>query len=480
VKTICRLFLLVLGLCLSTLAGAQGEVTLLVKSDVDCNWKLDGKAMSLLKADESTIVPVSPGEHRIRAVTTDAMTEIRIEAEVDQGQKIVEIQMKDEHDRELKSQQEEKLKKQAEAEVALHPTWTDPDTRLMWARKDNHSNVTWNEASDYCAKLQLAGYNDWRLPTIEELQSINDPSVSIPYDDGDGAIHVSVKGNLKLTGSAWSSSPGQEPDSPLPKAQALTFYRTEEPVSFPTSDFFVANMRALCVRRSNEVTLLIKSDIDCNWKLDGRPMDPLKADGSMVIPVSPGEHRIRAVTTDAMTEIRIEADVDQVQKTVEIQMKDEHDRELKRQQEEKVRKQAEAEAALHPTWTDPNTALMWAKKDNGSDVNWSQASDYCTKLQLAGYNDWRLPTIEELEGIYDPSISAQAALYPSEDASVHVKGNLMLTGWDWSSPQEQYPRSLRPGGRFFHFDQTVEHESSRAPLVFSDGMRALCVRRSGE
>ena len=135
---------------------------------------------------------------------------------------------------------------------------------------------------------------------------------------------------------------------------------------------------------------------------------------------------------------------------------------------------------VESTWTDTTTGLIWTKKDNGSDVNWSQASDYCTKLQLAGYNDWRLPTIEELEGIYDPSISAQAALYPSEDASVHVKGNLMLTGWDWSSPQEQYPRSLRPGGRFFHFDQTVEHESSRAPLVFSDGMRALCVRRSGE
>lgn len=111
-----------------------------------------------------------------------------------------------------------------------------------------------------------------------------------------------------------------------------------------------------------------------------------------------------------MTKIRIEVGDDQVQKIVEIQLKDEHDQELKRQQEETIGKQAEDEVALHPTWTDPATGLMWAKKDFGSDVSWEQASDYCTKLQLAGYNDWRLPTIEELEGIYDSSVSFQAGL----------------------------------------------------------------------
>jgi hypothetical protein len=120
-------------------------------------------------------------------------------------------------------------------------------------------------------------------------------------------------------------------------------------------------------------------------------MDPLKADNSRFVPVSPGEHRIRAATTDGLTKIRIEAEVDQGQKIVEIRLKDEYDQELKRQQEETIRKQAEA--ALLPTWTDPATGLMWAKKDNGSDVDWNQAGDYCTKLQLAGYNDWRLPTI---------------------------------------------------------------------------------------
>jgi Protein of unknown function (DUF1566) len=168
-KNICSLLLLFLGLCLSTLAGAQAGVTLSVTTDMDCNWKLDGRPMGLLKADDSKVVPVSPGEHRIRAATTDGVTKIRIEAEVDQGQKTVTITLKDEHNQELERQRIETIRKQAEVEAALHSTWTDPDTGLMWAKKDNGADVNWNQASNYCTKLQLAGYSDWRLPTIEEL-----------------------------------------------------------------------------------------------------------------------------------------------------------------------------------------------------------------------------------------------------------------------------------------------------------------------
>lgn len=45
-----------------------------------------------------------------------------------------------------------------------------------------------------------------------------------------------------------------------------------------------------------------------------------------------------------------------------------------------ARDQVNADAPL--TWTDPATGLTWSKKDNGSDVNWNQASEYCSTLQL--------------------------------------------------------------------------------------------------
>jgi hypothetical protein len=246
-KNIYRLVLLFL--CLSALAGAQAGVTLLVKSDVDCNWKLDGHPMNLLKADNSRVVPVSPGEHFIRAATTDGVTKIRIEAEIDQGQKMVKIQLKDEHDQELKRRQEETIRKQAEAERALHPTWTDPDTKLTWAKKDNGSDTSWEQASDYCTKLQLAGYNDWRLPTIEELHGIYDSSVSIRTMFDPGYVDVRVKGNLKLTGWDWSSSSGKVSGTALVYNFALS--GQQELVPFPAGGLSYS-MRALCVRSSGE------------------------------------------------------------------------------------------------------------------------------------------------------------------------------------------------------------------------------------
>lgn len=63
-----------------------------------------------------------------------------------------------------------------------------------------------------------------------------------------------------------------------------------------------------------------------------------------------------------------------------------------------------ANAQAHATWTDPATGLMWAKDTNSSTVNWNQASNYCSNLRLAGHSDWRLPTIDELGGIYDSHV----------------------------------------------------------------------------
>ncbi len=52
----------------------------------------------------------------------------------------------------------------------------DRKTLLMW--QDNRAvvqnNHRWGEALKYCQELQLAGYKDWRLPTISELVTLND------------------------------------------------------------------------------------------------------------------------------------------------------------------------------------------------------------------------------------------------------------------------------------------------------------------
>jgi hypothetical protein len=52
------------------------------------------------------------------------------------------------------------------------------------------------------------------------------------------------------------------------------------------------------------------------------------------------------------------------------------------------------------TVLDTQTNLMWAAKDNGGNINWADAKSYCTNYRGGGYKDWRMPTKDELSGLY--------------------------------------------------------------------------------
>jgi len=51
---------------------------------------------------------------------------------------------------------------------------SDPGTGLMWQRKAAPQQLAWADAEKYCACLQLAGRDDWHLPTRMELLTIVD------------------------------------------------------------------------------------------------------------------------------------------------------------------------------------------------------------------------------------------------------------------------------------------------------------------
>jgi hypothetical protein len=56
------------------------------------------------------------------------------------------------------------------------------------------------------------------------------------------------------------------------------------------------------------------------------------------------------------------------------------------------------------TVLDTRTNLMWAAKDNGANISWQDAKSYCENYRGGGYADWRMPTQDELAGLYDTAI----------------------------------------------------------------------------
>jgi len=56
------------------------------------------------------------------------------------------------------------------------PVWYDETTGLMWAPVSN-TMATWENALAECLISTYAGYDDWRLPTANELRTIYDLSV---------------------------------------------------------------------------------------------------------------------------------------------------------------------------------------------------------------------------------------------------------------------------------------------------------------
>ena len=80
---------------------------------------------------------------------------------------------------------------------------------------------------------------------------------------------------------------------------------------------------------------------------------------------------------------------------------------------------------------DTKTTLMWAAKDNGTDITWANAKSYCDNYRGGGYSDWRMPTQDELAGLYDT-----ANTYKSEQIGdeVHSTELIRLTSkWVWAS-----------------------------------------------
>ncbi len=221
-------------------------------------------------------------------------------------------------------------------------TVLDTRTYLMWASKDNGKDITWKNAKRYCENYRGGGYTDWRMPTYDELARIYDKSTRYKATQRSYKVHLTELIQLS-TSAPWAfETRGSE-------AACFNFYsgsQSWDPRSYPYGS------------RTLPVRVVIQSgedkEIDVSLKKRVVASKPRYQTG--------GSSR---ETGGAGRFI----------------------------------------AYANGTVLDSKTGLMWASRDNGSDINWSGAKSYCENYKGAGYTDWRMPTINELAALYDSNKS---------------------------------------------------------------------------
>ena len=56
----------------------------------------------------------------------------------------------------------------------------DRETGLVWEQSPSTSAIEWDFTLQHCVRLLKGGRKGWRLPTIQELESLVDPAVASP------------------------------------------------------------------------------------------------------------------------------------------------------------------------------------------------------------------------------------------------------------------------------------------------------------
>ncbi len=230
-------------------------------------------------------------------------------------------------------------------------TVTDLNTGLTWSQGVDAEKLSLVEAKSQASRLKLAGYTDWRVPTIKELYSLMD-----------------FRG---VTGMA-------RPESQTAPADAVPYINTDY------FDFLYGDVD------SGE------RYIDAQWLTSTKYVSTTMGGSETLFGVNFADGRIKGYGYE-MPGRRSE----------------------KKFYVRYVRGEPYGENDFvdngDGTVTDRATGLTWMQADSGQGMNWEEALQYANDLELAGYDDWRLPNAKELQSIVDYSRSPDTTQSPAID-----------------------------------------------------------------
>lgn len=239
-------------------------------------------------------------------------------------------------------------------------TIIDMVTGLMWAQSpdtngdgllDYTDKVTYDEAVSGATSFNLGGYDDWRLPTIKELYSL-----------------------IQFTGLDPSGYDGSSTDGLVPFIDTNFFgfmYGDEKAGERIIDSQYATSSIYVGTTMGGNTTMF-----GVNFA-DGR----IKGYPAGTTPGPQGEkvyfvHYVRGNNDYGQNDFTDNGD---------------------------------------GTITDNATGLMWMQDDNGKGIAWEAALAYAEGAAFAGYDDWRLPDVKELQSIVDYSRSPSTSQSPAID-----------------------------------------------------------------
>lgn len=122
------------------------------------------------------------------------------------------------------------------------------------------------------------------------------------------------------------------------------------------------------------------------------------------------------------------------------------------------------------TVTDHQLKLMWSKTDNQGDIDWHQAVQWVrytfSVLLPQSYDNWRLPTLAELETLVDETSEYETDCGLKAYIIPHIR---LSCGWVWTAEADP----IAPTARVFNFDNIYHYSVRKA---HRRGYRVLAVR----
>jgi hypothetical protein len=254
-------------------------------------------------------------------------------------------------------------------------TVMDLNTGLIW-QSDPGEKMTFRQAVAGASKCRIAGYTDWRLPTIKELYSL----ILFSGTDPDPMSRDSSR---------------QQPfiDTKYFKFRYGNPGRSERIIDsqFATSTKYVST-----TMRGDETMFGVNF-------ADGR----IKGYG-MRSPRTGGDKTFHVLYVRGNTDYGINDFKDNSDGTV-------------------------TDKATGLMWMKIDSGKLRAGKNKDGKMNWQEALDWAENLEYAEYSDWRLPNVKELQSIVDYTSS------PATTNSAAIDPVFQTTSFITESGQKDYP-----------------------------------------